>query len=63
MGGGGGGGGGGRTPLLTRNGQTKGGHMAVGGDFHSGLLLIYYQRDLGFLSDQDPLFSPYIKTT
>ena len=36
--------------------------MAVGGDFHSGLLLIYYQRDLGWLSDQHPLFSPYIKT-
>ena len=61
-----GGGGWGRTPLLTRKGiyigQLKGGHVAVGGDFHSGLLLIYYQRDLGWLSDQHPLFSPYIKT-
>lgn len=43
-------------------GQLKGGHVAVGGDFHSGLLLIYYQRDLRWLSDQHPLFSPYIKT-
>lgn len=36
--------------------------MAVGGDFHNGLLLIYYQRDLGWLSDQQPPFSPYVNT-
>ena len=61
-----GGGGEGERPSLPEKGiyigQLKGGHVAVGGDFHSGLLLIYYQRDLGWLSDQHPLFSPYIKT-
>ena len=50
-------------PLLTIYiGQIKGRLAAVGDDFHNGLLLIYYQRDLGWLSDQHPLFSPYINT-